>query len=107
MTHKTSNFQDWLVTEVSDDDKELHALGLGELDFDDRWGSMIEEWGEDPGIQAAIETLKSRTVALRDKWLNLEEPEEDSEYSRKLEWWYEQAVDDLGWLEYALIVERW
>jgi hypothetical protein len=107
MTHKTSNFQDWLVTEVSDDDKELHALGLGELDFEDRWDSMIEEWIDDAQIQAAIETLKSRTTALRDKWLNLEDSEDSEQYDQQMEWRYEQSVDDLGWLEYTLIVERW
>ena len=107
MTHKTSNFQDWLVTEVSDDDKELHSLGLGELDFEDRYGSMMAEWIDDAQIQAAIETLKSRTAALRDKWLNLEDSEDSEQYDQQMELWYEQGVNDLGWLEYTLIVERW
>jgi hypothetical protein len=107
MTHKTSNFQEWLVNEVSDEDRELHALGLGELDFEDRYESMMAEWSDDAQIQAAIQTLKSRTVALRDKWLNLEDREDDQEYERKLEWWYEQGINELGWLEYTQIVERW
>lgn len=100
MKSKTQNFNQWL-TESSEED-ELYSLGLADLDFEDRRQKMLDEWESDPAVQQAIQTLKDRTLAIRDKWINLDDPEDADEYEKYIEQFGEESYYDLGWLEYTL-----
>jgi hypothetical protein len=92
---------------LSDDDlKPMRDLGLAqEEDFDTRWQRFEEEWGEDSEISRAITVVTNRTIALRDKLINLADDEDSEEYESKMYDLGEQGIDSLGWLEYTLINE--
>lgn len=81
----------------------LRDLGLApKKPFDERWQEMVEEWGSDPEINAAIDTLKTRTSQLIDKHIDLSDSEDEEGYDQHQEFIWEQSIDEVGWLEYMI-----
>lgn len=81
----------------------LRGLGLApKKDFDERWDEMIDEWSIDPEISAAIDTLKSKTDTIINKYIDFDDDEDQRQWEQRQEWMYEQSLDDTGWLEYMI-----
>ena len=81
----------------------LRGLGLApKKDFDERWDEMIDEWSIDPEISAAIDTLKSKTDTIINKYIDFDDDEDQQQWEQRQEWMYEQSLDDTGWLEYMI-----
>jgi hypothetical protein len=81
----------------------LRGLGLApKKDFDERWDEMIDEWSIDPVISAAIDTLKSKTDTIINKYIDFDDDEDQQQWDQRQEWMYEQSLDDTGWLEYMI-----
>ena len=78
----------------------LRDLGLApKAEFDERWQDMIDEWGSDPEIDQALQTLRRKTGEIINKHIDFDAPEDEQEWDQRREWIYEQSVDDLGELE--------
>jgi hypothetical protein len=85
-------------------DARLRDLGLApKEEFDDRWNNMIDEWGSDPEINQALDTLKERTKSIINKHIDFSDPEDETEFEQRVEWIYEQGADDIGHLELMMI----
>lgn len=85
-------------------DSRLRDLGLApKEDFDDRWSDMIDEWGSDPAISQALDTLKERTKLIINKHIDFSDPEDEAEWEQRVEWIYEQGADDIGHLELMML----
>jgi hypothetical protein len=69
------------------------------VEFDERWEDMIDEWGSDPEIGQALQTLRRKTGEIINKYIDFDDPEDEQEWDQRREWIYEQGVDDLGELE--------
>jgi len=103
---KAHNFKQFI--KESDDpgqiEDRLRDLGLApKKDFDERWDEMVDEWGSDEEISRAIDTLRSRTKAIVDKYIDYNDPEDEQEYDQRREWIYESSIDDLGFLEFMVV----
>jgi len=81
----------------------LRGLGLApKKEFDERWEEMMDEWGSDPDINAAIDTLKRKTNEIIDKHIDFDDNEDQEEWDQRNEWFFEQGVEDLGFFEYMV-----
>jgi hypothetical protein len=81
----------------------LRGLGLApKKEFDERWDEMMDEWGSDPDINAAIDTLKRKTNEIIDKHIDFDDNEDQEQWDQRGEWMFEQRVDDLGFFEYMV-----
>lgn len=102
---KAHNFKQF-IKESDDANKiedRLRDLGLApKEEFDERWYIMVDEWGNDPEINRAIDVLKSRTKAIVDKYIDYNDPEDEAEYDQRREWIWESSIDDLGFLEFMI-----
>jgi hypothetical protein len=82
----------------------LRDLGLApKEEFDDRWSDMIDEWGSDPAISQALDTLKERTKLIINKHIDFSDPDDETEWEQRVEWIYEQGADDIGHLELMML----
>jgi hypothetical protein len=100
---KAQNFKQF-INENEDDssriEDRLRDLGLApKAEFDERWQDMIDEWGSDPEIDQALQTLRRKTGKIINKHIDFDDPEDEQEWDQRREWIYEQSVDDLGELE--------
>ena len=81
----------------------LRGLGLApKKEFEERWTEMLDEWGSDTEISAAIDTLKAKTNAIIDKYIDFDDQEDQQLWDRNIEWMYEQKFDEIGWFEYMV-----
>jgi hypothetical protein len=81
----------------------LRGLGLApKKEFEERWEELMDEWGSDAEINSAIDTLKTKTGAIIDKYIDFDDDEDQQLWEQRVEWMYEQSVDDLGWFEYMV-----
>ena len=84
-----------------DDLNQLRDLGLADKEpFDKRYQRVLDEWGSDPVINAALEILKKRTGQIIDKFIDRGE-DEWSDFMDDLA--SGEAVYDMGWLEYMIV----
>jgi len=82
----------------------LRDLGLApKKEFDERWQEMIDEWGSDPEISQALDTLRERTKSIINKHIDFSDPDDETEWEQRVEWIYEQGADDIGHLELMMI----
>lgn len=85
-------------------DSRLRDLGLApKEEFDDRIAAAIDEWGSDPAINQALDTLKERTKSIINKHIDFSDPEDETEFEQRVEWINAQDADDLGYLEFMLL----
>ena len=97
-------FKQYLIQES---DREANLTRLRELGivdpepFDKRYQRVLDEWGSDPEINAALKKLKERTGQIIDKFIDRRE----DEWSWFIDDLYngETAVYDMGWLEYMIV----
>ena len=81
----------------------LRGLGLApKKEFEERWDEMMDEWGSDPDINAAIDTLKRKTNEIIDKHIDFDDNEDQEQWDQLGELMFEQRVDDLGFFEYMV-----
>jgi hypothetical protein len=81
----------------------LRGLGLApKKEFEERWDEMMDEWGSDPDINAAINTLKRKTNEIIDKHIDFDDNEDQEQWDQRGEWMFESGVDDLGFFEYMV-----
>ena len=81
----------------------LRGLGLApKKEFDERWEEMLDEWGSDSDISAAIDTLKAKTNAIIDKYIDFDDQEDQQRWDQNIEWMYEQKFDEIDWFEYMV-----
>ena len=81
----------------------LRGLGLApKKEFEERWEELMDDWVSDAEINSAIDTLKAKTSALIDKYIDFDDDEDQQLWDQRVEWMYEQSVDDLGWFEYMV-----
>jgi hypothetical protein len=81
----------------------LRGLGLApKKEFEERWEELMDEWGGDAEINSAIDTLKAKTSAIIDQYIDFNDDEDQQLWDQRVEWMYEQSVDDLGWFEYMV-----
>lgn len=86
----------------------LRDLGLApKKEFDERWHEMVEAWGSDPEINAAIDLLKKKTDVYLEKYIDFSDPEDEEEFGRVQEWTMEQGIDDIGWFEYIIAAQQY
>jgi hypothetical protein len=88
-----------------DDIKQLRDLGLVDKDpFEDRFDKMVDEWGGDPEISAAIDILTKKTGLIINKWIDLADDEDVSDWEQRLEQLYnDTSVGDMGFLEFMVV----
>lgn len=104
---KLNNFRNF-VTE-SDDHSELKAMGFkSDLPFDDRISEAIDAWYSDTEVQNAMQVLRTRAEDLMAKNdIDPEnDPEDEIEWQQRMDWVYENSIDDIGWFEFVTIVAQ-
>lgn len=100
-------FKQYLIQESdSNEDKlaRLRRLGLEDAEpFEQRYQKALDEWGSDPDINAAIDMLTKKTGLIIDKWIDLADDEDVSEWEQMREWLYsDTSVDDMGFFEFMV-----
>jgi hypothetical protein len=81
----------------------LRGLGLApKKEFEERFEEMMDDWVSDPEINSAIDTLKTKTNAIIDKYIDFNDDEDQQLWDQQGEWLNELSVDDLGWFEYMV-----
>jgi len=89
-----------------DDLNQLRDLGLADKEpFDNRLDKMIDEWGGDPEVNAAIRVLKNKTNQYMDKWIDLDNLEDLAEWDRYTESLSDISGNDLGWIEFIIVAD--
>ena len=108
---KAQNFKQFINENEEDSSKiedRLRDLGLApKKEFDERWYEMVDAWGSDPEINAAIDLLKRKTDSYLEKYIEFDDPEDEQEFGQRQEWIMEQGIDDLGWLEYIIASQQY
>jgi len=97
-------FKQYLIQESDNEANlaRLRELGIVEPEsFDKRYQKVLDEWGSDPEINAAIRKLKERTGQIIDKFIDRRT---EDEWSRFMDDLYNgETVYDMGWLEYIIV----
>ena len=89
-----------------EDSAELRSMGFSDYSapFRERYTTLVDEWGSDPEVNAAIDTLKDRFRELFDKYIDPESDEDTQELEQVRSWMYDSSgIDDIGWFEYILL----
>ena len=88
-----------------DDIKQLRDLGLAAKEpFTDRFDKMVDEWGSDPEINAAIDILTKKTGLVINKWIDLADDEDIREWEQQLEHLYnDTSIGDMGFFEFMAV----
>ena len=88
-----------------DDIKQLRDLGLAAKEpFTDRFDKMVDEWGSDPEINAAIDRLTKKTGLVINKWIDLADDEDVREWEQQLEHLYnDTSIGDMGFFEFMAV----
>lgn len=82
----------------------LRGLGLApKKEFEERWTEMMDEWGSDSDISAAIDTLKAKTNAIIDKYIDFDDQEDQQLWDQNSESMHDyRSLDEIGWFEYMV-----
>lgn len=99
------NFKKY-VAESEEESAELRSMGFSpDLPFDDRLDAVIQEWYDDAAVQEAMNTLRVKADQLMTKHqIDVNDPEDESEWQKRIDWTYENGIDDVGWFEFVTIV---
>jgi hypothetical protein len=104
-------FKQYLIESVeSDEDSEtlnnMENYGLvNTKPFDERLDKMIDEWGGDPEVNAAIRVLTSKANHYIDKWIDLNKPADLKGWDHYTEGLLELSPNELGWIEWMITGE--
>jgi hypothetical protein len=98
------NFKKFVIE--SDDDAELRAMGFkSDREFEDRLSDVIDDFYSDEEVQRAIQTLRDRADQLIDKHqIDLNDEEDEREWQQRVDWTYENSIEDVGWFEFVTMV---
>lgn len=99
------NFKKY-VAESDDDAAELRSMGFkSDIDFDERLSNVIDEWYEDAEVLAAMRTLQDKANQLIAKHeIDTDDPEDEREWQQRVDWTYENGIDEVGWFEFVTMV---
>jgi hypothetical protein len=101
-------FKQYLIESVeSDEDSEtlnnMKNYGLVKTEpFDERLDKMIDEWGSDPEVNAAIRVLTSKANQYTDKWIDFNNPEDQDGWDNYASSLWDLPTNELGWFEYIV-----
>jgi hypothetical protein len=92
---------------LSPEGSRLRELGLApNLEWDERYDLMINEWNEDPEVNKAYVFLRKRVEELVKKYVTDEDREdESSDFLQWIQYALDSPVSDTGMLEYLIIGE--
>ena len=92
--------------ENSEKMQRLRKLGLAPTEpFADRLDKMIDEWGGDPEVNAAIQVLISKANQFTDKWIDYNNQEDQDGWDNYVSNLWEVPTNELGWFEYIIAGE--
>lgn len=101
------HFNQFISEELEKGDRaELRGMGFTDYsgDFEDRYQAAVDEWGSDPEVNQAIDTLKARFKAILDNHIDPESDEDSDEIEKTREWGFDSnGIDDIGWFEYIFL----
>lgn len=101
------HFNQFISEELNKDEKsELREMGFTDYSgpFEDRYSAAVDEWGSDPEVNRAIDTLKARFKAILDNHIDPESDEDLEELDKTREWGFNSnGIDDIGWFEYIFL----
>lgn len=86
---------------TEDQDKDtLFAMGLADLDWDDRYQRAVNEVMDDPEIMKAISLIRTKVEESVDKWIPWDEFDQENNalYSEL----GEQSVNEIGVFEFFM-----
>ena len=94
------------IKESGDEDR-LRELGLApDLEWDERYKRLVDEWGSDPQVEKAFSLLISRSKEIFNKWKTDEDEENESEFQQWCEWTAgENRISETGLLEFLILAE--
>jgi hypothetical protein len=92
------------VLESNDDREELRNMGFSELpdmEFNQRFQAMTDEWSSDPEVSQALDILKRKTNEILDKWIDYDQDQADwEEIQGQIA--NDFSLDEIGFLEYMI-----
>jgi hypothetical protein len=99
------NFKKFVI-ESDDDAAELRAMGFkSDREFEDRLSDVIDDFYSDEEVQRAIQTLRDRADQFMEKHqIDLGDDEDEREWQQRVDWTYENSIDDVGWFEFVTMV---
>lgn len=99
------NFKKFVI-ESDDDAAELRSMGFkSDLPFDERLSQVFDAWYDDPEVKAAIQTLQQKSEKyLEDKGIDFDDPEDSAEWEKRVEWVYNDGIDNVGWFEFVSMI---
>lgn len=99
------NFKKFVI-ESDDEAAELRAMGFkSDEPFEDRIDRVTSDFYADEEVQRAIQTLRDRADQLMEKHqIDLEDPEDAEEWDMRVNWTYDNGIDEVGWFEFVTIV---
>ncbi len=78
----------------------LQDMGLEEVDPQEAWEAMTDEWYADPEVDAALTLLKTKLETVWDKYYRAEY---EQEWDQLQEWTWEAKHDEIGAFDHFLI----
>jgi len=96
MKKTTSNFNEWLRESDEFDQDEvsrMRELGLDEMEADEAWEAMTDEFYADPEVEAAVKLLHEKYEKY---WNKYSRDEFEEEWQRYQEWMWEEKLDEIG-----------
>jgi len=100
-------FNQFIHEELDKDETgELKSMGFSDYSapFKERYQALVEEWGSDPEVNEAIDTLKDKFRELFAKHIDADSNDDAEEIEQLRTWMYDaNGIDDIGWFEYIFV----
>jgi lipoate-protein ligase A len=101
------HFNQFISEELGkDEENELKSMGFSNYSapFKERYQALVEEWGSDPEVNEAIDTLKDKFRELFANHIDADSNDDAEEIEQLRTWMYDaNGIDDIGWFEYIFI----